>query len=80
MNLDANAEERRNIRIMLRWISGFVAWPSLTIAFAFLLVDPGEHVLHIAGLLPLGLAAVALFFLSPRVALRYYPPDMVEST
>lgn len=80
MSIDANAEERRNIRILLRWISGFIAWPSLTIALAFLLIDPSEHALHIAGLLPLGLAAVALFFLSPRVAMRFYPPDIVEST
>ena len=77
--MDANAEERRNVTILLRWISGFVAWPSLTIALAFLLVDPGEHILHVIGLLPLGLAAMVLFFLSGRVALRFYPPDLIES-
>lgn len=77
--MDINAEERRNVTILLRFISGFVAWPSLTIALAFLAIDPSDHALHVAGLLPLGLAAVVLFFLSGRVATRFYPPEEIAT-
>lgn len=76
--MDVNAEERRNVTILLRFVSGFIAWPSLTIALAFLFIDPREHVAHVVGLLPVGLAAVALFFLSARVATRFYPVDEVS--
>ncbi len=79
MPVDANAEERRNIRILLRWISVFVAIPSWTIAGAFALWDAGEHVLHIAGLVPLGIAAAVLWFTSERLATKFYPPELIES-
>ena len=59
---------------LLRWISMFVAWPSITIALAFLVfTDPSDHWLHIAGLLPLGVAALVLFALAPRVATKFVP-------
>lgn len=77
--MDINEEERRNVTVLLRFISGFVAWPSLTIALAFLFIDAQEHMLHVAGLLPLGLAAVALFFVSPRIAAKFYPVEEIGS-
>jgi hypothetical protein len=59
---------------MVRWLSMFVAWPSLTIALAFLVfTDPSDHWLHIAGLLPLGLAALVVFAMAPRMAARFVP-------
>ncbi len=79
MATDVNAEERRNVTLLLRWISVFVAFPSLTIAGAFLIWDATEHALHVAGLMPLGLAALVMFWLSPRVANRFYPPEWVET-
>ena len=66
------SEERRNITRLIRWLSMFVAWPSLTIALAFLVVTgPSEHWLHIFGLLPLGIAAVVAFAMAPRLAERF---------
>ena len=57
---------------MLRWLSMFVAWPSLTIGLAFLVfTDPSDHWLHIAGLVPLGVAALVVFALAPRMAERF---------
>lgn len=69
---DDAATERRNVTRLIRWLSMFVAWPSLSIAFAFLVfTGPGDHWLHIFGLLPLGIAALVLFALAPRVAARF---------
>lgn len=66
--------ERRNVRRLIRWVSAFVAWPSLSIGLAFLVfTDPSEHWLHIAGLVPLGVAALVLFALAPRLAERWVP-------
>lgn len=73
--MDINEEERRNVTVLLRFIGGFIAWPSLTIALAFLFIDYEEHFLHVAGLLPLGIAGLALSFLAARIATRFYPPD-----
>jgi hypothetical protein len=57
---------------LIRWLSMFVAWPSLTIALAFLVfTGPSDHWLHIAGLLPLGLAALVVFAMAPRLAARF---------
>jgi hypothetical protein len=71
-DLDEVAVERRNVTRLIRWMSMFVAWPSLTIALAFLVVTgPSEHWLHIFGLLPLGLAALATFAVAPRLAARF---------
>lgn len=69
---DAAATERRNVTRLIRWIAMFVAWPSLTIGLAFLVfTDPADHWLHIAGLVPLGVAALVLFALAPRLAARF---------
>lgn len=68
------ADERRNVTRLIRWISMFVAWPSLTIGLAFLVfTDPADHWLHIGGLVPLGLAALVAFALAPRLAARLVP-------
>jgi hypothetical protein len=68
---DGLSEERRNVTRLIRWVSMFVAWPSLTIALAFLVVTgPSEHWLHIFGLLPLGLAALVAFAMAPGLAER----------
>lgn len=66
--------ERANIRRLIRWVAMFVAWPSLSIGLAFLVfTDPSEHWLHIAGLVPLGIAACVVFALAPRIAAHYVP-------
>lgn len=68
-------DERRNVTRLIRWIAMFVAWPSLTIGLAFLVfTDPSDHWLHIAGLVPLGLAALVAFALAPRLAARFVTP------
>ena len=68
---DADAE-RRNLTRLVRWLSMFVAWPSLTIGLAFLVfTDPSDHWLHIAGLVPLGIAALVVFALAPRLAAKF---------
>ncbi len=70
--LDEVGLERRNVARLIRWVSAFVAWPSLSIALAFaVFTDPGDHWLHIAGLMPLGLAACVTFALAPRLAERW---------
>lgn len=78
--LDANASpldepvERANVRRLVRWVAMFIAWPSLSIGLAFLVfTDPSDHWLHIAGLVPLGCAALVLFALAPRLAQRWVP-------
>jgi hypothetical protein len=70
--LDELALERRNVTRLIRFASAFVAWPSLTIALAFLVfTGPTDHWLHIFGLLPLGVAACVVFALAPRLARRW---------
>ena len=67
--------ERANVRRLIRWVAMFVAWPSLSIGLAFLVfTDPSEHWLHIAGLVPLGIAACIVFALAPRLA-KHWVPD-----
>lgn len=67
-------DERRNVTRLIRWVAMFVAWPSLSIGLAFLVfTDPASHWLHIAGLVPLGLAALVVFALAPRIAQHYVP-------
>ncbi len=73
--MDLNATERRNIRTLLRWIGGFMAWPGLSIALVFLL-DLEGHVGHFALTLTFGLIGVAVFLAAPRIAIRFYPPEM----
>jgi membrane protein YdbS with pleckstrin-like domain len=64
--------ERRNVTRLIRWIAAFVAWPSLSIALAFLVfTGPQDHWLHIAGLMPLGIAALVLFVQAPKLAKRF---------
>lgn len=66
------AQERRNVTRLIRVVSVFVAWPSLTIALAFLVfTGPSDHWLHIFGLMPVGLAACVTFALAPRLAARW---------
>lgn len=66
------AVERRNVTRLIRWLSMFVAWPSLSIALAFLVfTGPQDHWLHIFGLLPLGLAALVAFAMAPRLAEKF---------
>ena len=66
--------ERQNVTNLLRVVGFFVAFPSLTISAAFLL-DLDEHLLHVAGLVPVGLAGVALAVLAPRLAARWVAED-----
>lgn len=69
-------EERANVTRLLRWIAVFIAFPSLTIGLAFLVfTDPGEHWLHIAGLIPLGIGALVVFAVAPNLARKWYPQD-----
>jgi hypothetical protein len=69
---DDVAVERRNVTRLIRWLSMFVAWPSLSIALAFLVfTGPQDHWLHIFGLLPLGLAALVAFAMAPRLAEKF---------
>ena len=71
---DLEPIERRNVRRLIRWVAAFVAWPSLSIGLAFLVfTDPSDHWLHVAGLVPLGVAACVLFALAPRLAERWVP-------
>ena len=72
--VDLEPVERANVRRLIRWVAAFVAWPSLSIGLAFLVfTDPSEHWLHIAGLVPLGVAACIAFALAPRLAERWVP-------
>ena len=69
---DDLAEERRNVARLIRWVSLFVAWPSITLGLAFLVVTgPRDHWLHIFGLLPVGAAALVCFAAAPRLAARF---------
>lgn len=72
VSIDEHAEERRNIRNMLRWIGGFAAWPGLTIGFVFLL-DLQNHVGHFLITSAFGITGVALVIAAPRIAKHYYP-------
>ena len=67
-------DERRNLTRLLRFVGGFLAWPALTVAFAFWVFEGwSTHWLHIAGLLPVGIAGLVLLFGAPRFAARYTP-------
>jgi hypothetical protein len=65
-------EEQRNVRNLIRFVAFFVAWPALSIS-AVLFLDFEEHLLHILGLLPLGIAAVVVFIRAPSLARRFVP-------
>lgn len=67
-----NADERRNIRNLIRWFAGFVAFPALTIG-AVLTLEFEDHKLHVYLFIPLGIAAVVLFFMADKLATKFYP-------
>lgn len=76
---DESGVERRNVTRLIRVVSLFVAWPSLSIALAFLVfTGPSDHWLHIAGLMPLGIAACVTFALAPRLAARWVRDETVH--
>lgn len=70
--MDLNADERRNIRNLIRWFSGFVAFPALTIGAA-LTLEFEDHQLHVLLFIPLGIAALVLFFFANKLATKFYP-------
>ncbi len=63
-------EEQQNIRNLIRVVGSFVAWPALSISLVFFF-DLDEHFLHVAGLLPLGLAGLAAVVMAPKLAARF---------
>ncbi len=67
---DDLTEDQRQIRNLLRAVGLFVAWPSLSISVAFML-DLEEHLLHIVGLFPLGLAGLIVFLMAPKLAKKW---------
>lgn len=69
---DATAE-RRDMTRLVRWVGVFAAWPSLTSALAFLVLDGDSSGFYVAGLLVLGVAAVLLVALAPRLAAKFVP-------
>jgi membrane protein YdbS with pleckstrin-like domain len=72
--LDETAEERRNVTRLIRVLAGFVAFPSLTIALAFLVFEgPSAHWMHIAGLSAAFVLAMVAFVMAPRLATRFVP-------
>ena len=74
--MDERAQERRNVVRLIRVMAGFIAFPSLTIALAFLVFEgPSAHWMHIAGLsAAFGLAVVA-FVMAPKWAERFVGDD-----
>lgn len=66
--------ERQNVAGLIRVVGFFLAFPSLTISAAFLL-DLDEHLLHVIGLVPVGLAGVLAMVMAPRLAARWVPGD-----
>lgn len=68
---DDVATERRNVVRLIRVMAGFVAFPSLTTALAFVVFEgPTAHWMHIAGLSAAFVLAVAGFVFAPRLAER----------
>ena len=71
-HLDESSEERRNVTRLIRVMAGFVAFPSLTIALAFLVFEgPSEHWMHIAGLSAAFALAMVAFVMAPQWAARF---------
>ncbi len=67
-------EERRKVANLLRFVGLCVAFPALSIAFAFWVFEGfDDHWLHIAGLTPVGIAGVAVAAVAPRLAARWVP-------
>ena len=66
--------ERAKMANLVRYVSGAAAIPTISIGLAFLVfTDPSEHWLHIAGLVPLGVVALVVFVMAPRLATRWVP-------
>ncbi len=63
-------EEQKNIRNLVRIVGSFIAWPALSISLVFML-DLDEHLLHVAGLFPLGMIGLLMVFLAPKIAARF---------
>lgn len=65
-------DEAENITRLLRWVSVFIMIPALSISLAFLVLTEEwrDHVLHSFGFLVLGIAAIGLWFVAPRMAVR----------
>ena len=73
-DLDERTTERRNVTRLVRVLAGFVAFPSLTIALAFLVFEgPSAHWMHIAGLSAAFVLAVVAFVMAPHWAVRFVP-------
>ena len=68
------SEEQRNVRNLIRIVGVFLAWPSLGLGLVFLL-EARDHLLHIAGLLPLGVAGLVAVAVAPRLARRFVRED-----
>ena len=68
------SEEQRNVRNLIRIVGLFVAWPSLSLGLVFML-EARDHLLHIAGLLPLGVAGLVAVAVAPRLARRFVRED-----
>ncbi len=71
--LDGRGEEQRNVRNLIRWVAGFVAWPALSGAIAMALFDFQEHVVHSTATLIIGGAALVVFVRAQRLAEHFVP-------
>lgn len=57
---------------LIRVMAGFIAFPSLTIALAFVVFEgPTAHWMHIAGLSAAFVLAAVGFAMAPRIATRF---------
>jgi hypothetical protein len=63
-------DEAVNLRRLLRWVAGFIGFPSLTIGLAFLIYEPREHVSHMVIFLGLAAGCTAVWLLAPRIAAK----------
>ncbi len=63
-------EERKNVRNLIRIVASFVMWPAFSISLV-MMFDLDEHLLHIAGLFPLGLAGLVFFLMADRLSHRW---------
>ena len=71
-DLDASHEEHRNVTRLIRVLAGFVAFPSLTIALAFVVFEgPSEHWMHITGLSAAFVLAMVALVMAPTWAARF---------
>ncbi len=71
--LDDRAEEQRNVRNLIRWVAGFVAYPALSGSVAMAIFDLEEHLLHSIATLIIGVAALVVFARAQLLAERFIP-------